>query len=106
MTGMAWELKMPKIIGVKLTGKLNGWTSPKDVILKVAGILTVEGGTGAIVEYFGEGAKSMSCTGKGTICNMGAEIGATTSTFGYDASMSRYLVTTPAMQILRNILTE
>lgn len=91
MTGMAWELKMPKIIGVKLTGKLNGWTSPKDVILKVAGILTVEGGTGAIVEYFGEGAKSMSCTGKGTICNMGAEIGATTSTFGYDASMSRYL---------------
>ncbi len=91
MAGMAWELKMPKVIGVKLTGKLNGWTSPKDVILKVAGILTVEGGTGAIVEYFGPGAQSMSCTGKGTICNMGAEIGATTSTFGYDASMSRYL---------------
>lgn len=91
MTGMAWELKMPKLIGVKLTGRLNGWTSPKDVILKVAGILTVKGGTGAIVEYFGPGAESMSCTGKGTICNMGAEIGATTSTFGYDASMSRYL---------------
>lgn len=91
MSGMAWELKMPKLIGVKLTGKLNGWASPKDVILKVAGILTVKGGTGAIVEYFGEGAESMSCTGKGTICNMGAEIGATTSTFGYDESMSRYL---------------
>ncbi len=91
MAGMAWELKFPKLIGVKLTGKLSGWSSPKDVILKVAGILTVEGGTGAIVEYFGEGAKSMSCTGKGTICNMGAEIGATTSTFGYDASMERYL---------------
>ena len=91
MAGMAWELKMPKLIGVKLTGKLSGWTSPKDVILKVAGILTVKGGTGAIVEYFGEGAKSLSATGKGTICNMGAEIGATTSTFGYDASMSRYL---------------
>lgn len=94
MAGMAWELKMPKLIGVKLTGKLNGWTSAKDVILKVAGILTVKGGTGAIVEYFGEGAESMSCTGKGTICNMGAEIGATTSTFGYDASMSRYLKAT------------
>ncbi|MBL3657466.1 aconitate hydratase [Fulvivirga sediminis] len=94
MAGMPWELKMPKMIGVKLTGKLNGWTAPKDVILKVAGILTVKGGTGAIVEYFGEGAKSMSCTGKGTICNMGAEIGATTSTFGYDESMERYLKAT------------
>jgi len=91
MAGMAWELKFPKLIGVKLTGKLNGWTSSKDVILKVAGILTVKGGTGCIVEYFGEGAQSLSCTGKGTICNMGAEIGATTSTFGYDASMERYL---------------
>lgn len=94
MAGMPWELKFPKLIGVKLTGKLSGWTSPKDVILKVAGILTVKGGTGAIVEYFGEGAKSMSCTGKGTICNMGAEIGATTSTFGYDDSMERYLRST------------
>ena len=94
MAGMPWELKQPKVIGVKLTGKLSGWTTPKDVILKVAGILTVKGGTGAIVEYFGEGAKSMSCTGKGTICNMGAEIGATTSTFGYDESMSRYLKAT------------
>lgn len=94
MAGMAWELKFPKLIGVKLTGKLNGWTSAKDVILKVAGILTVEGGTGAIVEYFGEGAVSLSCTGKGTICNMGAEIGATTSTFGYDDSMRRYLKAT------------
>lgn len=94
MSGMAWELKFPKLIGVKLTGKLSGWTAPKDVILKVAGILTVKGGTGAIVEYFGEGATSMSCTGKGTICNMGAEIGATTSTFGYDASMGRYLRST------------
>ena len=91
MAGMPWELKFPKLIGVKLTGKLNGWTAPKDVILKVAGILTVKGGTGAIVEYFGDGAKSMSCTGKGTISNMGAEIGATTSTFGYDESMERYL---------------
>lgn len=91
MAGMAWELKFPKLIGVKLTGKLSGWTSPKDVILKVAGILTVKGGTGAIVEYFGEGANSMSCTGKGTICNMGAEIGATTSIFAYDESMERYL---------------
>jgi aconitate hydratase len=94
MAGLAWELKMPKLIGVKLTGKLNGWASPKDVILKVAGILTVKGGTGAVVEYFGEGAVAMSCTGKGTICNMGAEIGATTSTFGYDESMSRYLAAT------------
>jgi len=94
MAGLAWELKFPKLIGVKLTGKLNGWTAPKDVILKVAGILTVKGGTGAIVEYFGEGATSMSCTGKGTICNMGAEIGATTSTFGYDESMERYLKAT------------
>ncbi len=94
MAGLPWELKWPKLIGIKLTGKLNGWTAPKDVILKVAGILTVKGGTGAIVEYFGEGATSMSCTGKGTICNMGAEIGATTSTFGYDASMSRYLQST------------
>src|SRR5574343_1286433 len=94
MAGLPWELKMPKLIGVKLTGKLNGWASPKDVILKVAGILTVKGGTGAIVEYFGEGAVAMSCTGKGTICNMGAEIGATTSTFGYDESMSRYLKAT------------
>ncbi|MEC3879727.1 aconitate hydratase [Parapedobacter sp. 10938] len=91
MAGLPWELKFPKLIGVKLTGKLNGWTAPKDVILKVAGILTVKGGTGCIVEYFGEGAQSMSCTGKGTICNMGAEIGATTSTFGYDESMERYL---------------
>ncbi len=91
MSGMAWELKFPKLIGVKLTGKLSGWTAPKDVILKVAGILTVKGGTGAVIEYFGEGAKAMSCTGKGTICNMGAEVGATTSTFGYDDSMSRYL---------------
>ena len=91
MANMAWELKFPRLIGVKLTGKLNGWTAPKDVILKVAGILTVKGGTGAIIEYFGEGAKSMSCTGKGTICNMGAEVGATTSTFGYDLSMERYL---------------
>ncbi|HRV54261.1 MAG: aconitate hydratase [Flavobacteriaceae bacterium] len=91
MSGMAWELKFPKLIGVRLTGKLSGWTAPKDVILKVAEILTVKGGTGAIVEYFGPGATSMSCTGKGTICNMGAEIGATTSTFGYDESMERYL---------------
>ena len=91
MAGLPWELKFPKLIGVKLTGKLSGWAAPKDVILKVAGILTVKGGTGAIVEYFGEGAESLSCTGKGTICNMGAEIGATTSTFGYDESMERYL---------------
>ncbi|WP_053971830.1 aconitate hydratase [Mangrovimonas sp. ST2L15] len=91
MAGMAWELKFPKLIGVKLTGNISGWTAPKDVILKVAEILTVKGGTGAIVEYFGPGAKNLSCTGKGTICNMGAEIGATTSTFGYDESMERYL---------------
>ena len=99
MAGLPWELKMPKLIGIKLTGKLNGWTAPKDVILKVAGILTVKGGTGAVVEYFGEGATSMSCTGKGTICNMGAEIGATTSTFGYDSSMSRYLNATGREEI-------
>jgi len=100
MAGMAWELKMPKLIGVKLTGKLHGWTAPKDVILKVAEILTVKGGTGAIVEYFGEGAISMSCTGKGTICNMGAEIGATTSTFGYDDSMRRYLKATDRADVV------
>jgi aconitate hydratase len=94
MAGLPWELKMPKLIGIKLTGKLNGWASAKDVILKVAGILTVKGGTDKVVEYFGEGAISLSCTGKGTICNMGAEIGATTSTFGYDESMSRYLAAT------------
>jgi len=99
MAGLSWELLMPKLIGVKLTGKLNGWTSPKDVILKVAGILTVKGGTNAIVEYFGEGATSMSCTGKGTICNMGAEIGATTSTFGYDESMRRYLEATGRKEV-------
>ena len=94
MAGMAWELKMPKLIGVKLTGKMSGWTSAKDVILKVAGILTVKGGTGAVVEYFGPGADSISCTGKGTICNMGAEIGATTSIFGYDDKMGDYLRST------------
>jgi aconitate hydratase len=91
MAGMAWELKFPKLIGIKLTGKLSGWTAPKDVILRVAGIVSAKGGTGAIVEYFGEGAKAISATGKGTICNMGAEIGATTSTFGYDESIERYL---------------
>jgi len=101
MSGMPWELKFPKLIGVKLTGKLNGWTAAKDVILKVAGILTVKGGTGAIVEYFGEGATSMSCTGKGTICNMGAEIGATTSTFGYDSSMERYLNATGRAEVAK-----
>ncbi|MES2567127.1 MAG: aconitate hydratase [Bacteroidota bacterium] len=94
MAGLPWELKMPKLIGIKLTGKLNGWTSAKDVILKVAGILTVKGGTDKVIEYFGEGAIALSCTGKGTICNMGAEVGATTSTFGYDESMSRYLKAT------------
>lgn len=99
MAGMAWELKFPKLIGVKLTGKLSGWTAPKDVILKVAEILTVKGGTGAIVEYFGDGAVNLSCTGKGTICNMGAEIGATTSTFGYDDSMERYLRATERADI-------
>jgi aconitate hydratase len=91
MAGLPWELKFPKLIGVKLTGKLSGWTASKDIILKVAGILTVKGGTGAIVEYFGDGATSLSCTGKGTICNMGAEIGATTSIFGYDKKMAEYL---------------
>src|SRR6201986_3029766 len=101
MAGLPWELKFPELIGVKLTGKLSGWTSPKDVILKVAGILTVKGGTDAVVEYFGEGATSMSCTGKGTICNMGAEIGATTSTFGYDESMSRYLKATGRTDIAK-----
>ena len=100
MAGMAWELKFPKLIGIKLTGKLNGWTSAKDVILKVADILTVKGGTGAIVEYFGDGAISLSCTGKGTICNMGAEIGATTSTFGYDDSMRRYLTATGRQDVV------
>ena len=99
MSGMAWELKFPELIGVKLTGKLSGWTAPKDIILKVAGILTVKGGTGAIIEYFGEGALSISCTGKGTICNMGAEVGATTSTFGYDESMERYLRATGRAQV-------
>jgi len=99
MAGMPWELKFPKLIGVKLTGELNGWTASKDVILKVAGILTVKGGTGSIVEYFGPGAKNLSCTGKGTICNMGAEIGATTSTFGYDDSMERFLRATQRAEI-------
>jgi len=99
MAGLPWELLMPKLIGIKLTGKLSGWAAPKDVILKVAGLLTVKGGTNAIVEYFGEGAKSLSCTGKGTICNMGAEIGATTSTFGYDESMERYLRATGRAEV-------
>ncbi len=99
MAGMPWELKMPKLIGVKLTGKLNGWTAPKDIILKVAGILTVKGGTGAIIEYFGEGAESISATGKGTICNMGAEVGATTSIFAYDQSMERYLKATGRSEV-------
>src|SRR5690606_14399946 len=101
MSGLPWELKQPKVIGVKLTGKLSGWASAKDVILVVAGILTVKGGTGAIVEYFGPGAESLSCTGKGTICNMGAEIGATTSTFGYDDSMRRYLNGTGRADIVK-----
>ena len=108
MAGMAWELKFPKLIGIKLTGKLNGWASAKDVILKVADILTVKGGTGCIVEYFGEGAVSLSCTGKGTICNMGAEIGATTSTFGYDDSMRRYLAATGRQDVVdaANVIAE
>ena len=100
MVGMPWELKFPKLIGVNLKGKLNGWASSKDIILKLAGLLTVKGGTGCIVEYFGDGAKSLSCTGKGTICNMGAEIGATTSTFGYDQSMADYLNSTGRSQIV------
>jgi aconitate hydratase len=99
MAGMAWELKFPKLIGVKLTGKISGWTAAKDVILKVAGILSVKGGTGCIIEYFGEGANSLSCTGKSTICNMGAEIGATTSVFGYDAKMREYLKSTERADI-------
>lgn len=101
MAGMAWELKFPKLIGVKLTGKLSGWASAKDVILKVAGILTVKGGTGYILEYFGEGAESISATGKGTICNMGAEIGATTSLFGYDSKMKDYLVGTDRAEVAK-----
>lgn len=101
MAGLPWELKFPKLIGVKLTGKLSGWTSAKDVILKVAGILTVKGGTGAIVEYFGDGARSLSATGKGTICNMGAEIGATTSIFGYDAKSAAYLQGTGRAEIAK-----
>ena len=99
MVGLPWELKFPKLIGVELKGELNGWASPKDVILKLAGILTVKGGTGYIIEYFGEGAEKLSCTGKGTICNMGAEIGATTSTFGYDKSMERYLIATGRTEV-------
>lgn len=99
MSGMGWELKFPKLIGIKLTGKLNGWTSAKDIILKVAGILTVKGGTGCVVEYFGEGAESLSCTGKATICNMGAEIGATCSIFAYDESMSKYLISTGRQEV-------
>jgi aconitate hydratase len=99
MAGMSWELKFPKIIGIKLTGKMSGWTSAKDIILKVAGILTVKGGTGCIVEYFGDGAKTLSCTGKGTICNMGAEIGATTSIFGYDSKMADYLAATGRAEV-------
>ncbi len=99
MAGMSWELKMPKIIGVKLTGELSGWTAAKDVILRVAGILTVKGGTGAIIEYFGEGTSSISCTGKATICNMGAEVGATTSVFGYDVRMRDYLRATGRKEV-------
>jgi aconitate hydratase len=99
MSGLGWELKFPGLIGVKLTGKLNGWTSAKDIILKVAGLLTVKGGTGCIIEYFGEGAESLSCTGKATICNMGAEVGATCSVFGYDQAMSDYLYSTGRKEI-------
>jgi len=105
MAGLPWELKFPKILGVKLTGKLKGWTSPKDIILKLAGILTVKGGTGYIVEYFGEGTKNISCTGKATICNMGAEIGATTSLFPFDDSMSKYLVLTGRKEIAESAET-
>ena len=104
MAGMPWELKFPKLIGIKLTGQLNGWASAKDVILKVAGILTVKGGTGYILEYFGDGAESLSCTGKGTICNMGAEVGATTSIFAYDKSMERYLKSTEREDIVNAAL--
>lgn len=99
MTGMEWELKMPKIIGVRLKGKLNGWASPKDVILKLAGMLTVKGATNAIIEYFGEGTASLSATGKATICNMGAEVGATTSIFPYDAEMEKYLCATGRKEV-------
>ena len=99
MAGMPWELKFPKFIGIKLTGTMSGWTSAKDIILKVAGLLTTKGGTGSIIEYFGSGAEKISCTGKGTICNMGAEIGATTSIFGYDEKMSEYLKATRRSEI-------
>lgn len=100
MTGMEWELKMPKLIGVRLTGELNGWTAPKDVILKLAGILTVKGGTNAIIEYFGPGTESISATGKATICNMGAEVGATTSLFPYDERMAAYLRATGREEVV------
>ena len=100
MTGMAWELKVPGIIGVKLTGRLNGWTTAKDVILKLTGMLTVKGGTGSVIEYFGDGAESLSCTGKATICNMGAETGATCSVFGFDESMSYYLASTGRRRLI------
>ena len=99
MAGMPWELKFPKQIGIHLVGELNGWTTAKDIILKVAGLLTVKGGTGAIIEYFGSGAKKLSCTGKGTICNMGAEVGATTSIFGYDQQMEKYLSATGRKEV-------